>query len=387
VRTAEVTAPRVFQLLEAVTLPVGTTLSAIGTVEDSSPDTDAFTSDGTPDQSFVLTSTPYLDDSLTWDWGGEAYTQVDNFLSSTATSKHFTVWVDQNDRARVTFGNGVNGKIPGKDVTGTATYKTGGGSAGIVEASAICKLDGSFVDTLGNGVVISVDNDAASSGGEDRESVESMRQLIPASTRVPFGCITREDFELAARLVPGVVRALALSHGEYAGIPENTVWLYPIPAGGGAPTDAVKDAVETMVTVTRPAPTSMRVDIVDPVYLPIAVHAKIWLKPGFTPATVAAAIRAALVAWFRPDVAADNTPNLNVDFGYNIQDEDGDPAGLVALSDIFNVVRDISGVLRVGSADADFTLNSVHDDVAIAVMQFPSIGAVTIVNGATGGSL
>jgi len=383
-RTSAVTAPKVFQLLHDLLIAAGLT-SAVGAVENSDPDSDTFESDGTPNQSFVLTSRPYLDGSAVVTVGVDTYTQVDDFLGSTATSKHFTLVVDANDRATITFGNGISGQIPAVGAFSVA-YKTGGGASGNVIAGAINKVDGSFTDSLGTPVVVSVTNPFASDGGEDRMSVASMRQLIPAAMRAQSRCIAREDFEIAALLIPGVGRALMLTAIENPGIPDNRGYLYVVPPAGGTPSSAIKAAVLTGVMVTRPGPVGFGVDVLDPIYLTISVHAKVWIRAGYTPATVAASIRANLSEYFVP-CEVDGTPNQLVDFGYYLKDENGDPSYILALSDIFDVVKDTLGVLRMGTALADFTLNAVHDNVAITLAQFPKIGTIEIVDGATGAIL
>ena len=383
-RTSAVTDPVVFQELTGATILAGNT-SVAGAVENSDSEYDALISDGTPNQSFTLASTPYLDDSATATVGADTYTQVDDFLDSTETSLHFTLVVDANDRAIATFGNGVNGKIPPAG-NFTVDYKTGGGDDGNVLAATINKVDGTYTDALGNPVVLSVTNALAADGGEARMSVASMRQLIPASVRAQTRCIAREDFEVAALLVPGVGRALMLSPVEDPGIPVNHGWLYVVPPAGGLPSSVIKAAVLTAVTVTRPGPVSFECSVLDPNYLTINVHARVWIRAGYVAATVAAGIRAALAAYFVPN-EDDGTPNTTAEFGFYMKDEDGDPSLLIAWSDVFDVVKDTTGVLRIGTAAADFTLNGAHDNLAITISQFPKLGTVTITNGADGAVL
>lgn len=384
VRTKEVTDPVIFQLLAALTIPAGS-LSAVGSVENSTPQTDSITSDGTPNQKFVLTASPYLDDSASAEFGADTYTEVDDFLESTSSSLHFTLQVDANDLATPTFGNGINGKLPPAGA-GEVNYKTGGGADGNVDAGTIEKIDGTFTDSFGTAVVVSVTNLLAASGGEDRMSVESMRQLIPASVRAQTRCIAREDFEIAALLIPGVGRALMLTPVEDVGIPVNHGWLFIVPSGGGTPSTVLKAAVLVAVTVTRPGPTSFAVSVCDPQYLTVNIACRVWFRSSVAPATGAAAIRANLALWFAPN-EADGTPNTEVDFGYYLKNEDGDPSYILAFSDIFDVVKDTTGVLRMGTAAADFTLNGVHDNLAITLAQFPKLGTVSITDGATGAAL
>ncbi|MEO7729625.1 MAG: t4-like baseplate wedge, partial [Kofleriaceae bacterium] len=56
----------------------------------------------------------------------------------------------------------------------------------------------------------------------------------------------------------------------------------------------------------------------------------------------------------------------------------------VALSDVFNVVRDVRGVRKIGDGPRDFLLNGARDEVATGAREFPRLGVVEIVNGDTG---
>jgi len=115
-------------------------------------------------------------------------------------------------------------------------------------------------------------------------------------------------------------------------------------------------------------------------YETIDIIAMIWLRENYVASTVKADIQTALTNFFAP-MNADGTPNDDIDFGYNYQDADGLPAGEIAWSDIFNVIRDRPGVRKL---DQSMKLNAAVDDVSIANWQFPALGTVTIINGATG---
>ncbi|HVW29230.1 MAG TPA: hypothetical protein VHC69_27880 [Polyangiaceae bacterium] len=113
VRTASVTDPIVCQLLEDVTIPASASPPlAMGTLEHSELQEELFASSGLPNQEVVLPATPFLDGSAAVAAGNGAYTEVQSFLGSGAADRHFIVVVDQNDRATVRFGNGVNGVFP-----------------------------------------------------------------------------------------------------------------------------------------------------------------------------------------------------------------------------------------------------------------------------------
>ncbi|MCP4675922.1 MAG: t4-like baseplate wedge, partial [Deltaproteobacteria bacterium] len=251
VRTKEITEPVDFQLLSSVTINADQDPpQASGVVEHSKTHVQLFDASGLAYQDIALDFTPYLDGSAVVIATNGVYTEQQSLLSSGPNDRHYTVLVDQSDRATVRFGNGANGEIPTGGIS--ITYKTGGGADGNVEAGRIAVVDGSFQDIYGNHVQLSVTNPDPASGGTERQTIESARLLIPESLRALNRTVAREDFEIHARLVPGVARALMLTSNEDASIAENSGILYVVPQGGGAPTPALKNNVLRMVTETYP---------------------------------------------------------------------------------------------------------------------------------------
>lgn len=382
VRTLEVTEPIVYQLLEDLTIPAGV-LTVDAVVENSEFQSDTFESDGLANQSFTLTKTPYLEGSSVVTAANGAYVQVANFLRSTSSDRHYTVIVDQNDRAKITFGNGINGTIPNGTITDA--YRTGGGQAGRVDATTLRKLDGSFTDAFGSPASIVVTNPAASAGGTDRQSNRSIQLLAPESVRVSDRTVAREDFEIVAKKIPAVSRALMLTKNEDPGIPENSGILFLVPPGAGVAPQQTIDAVAAQF-VLFPYLQTFQLAIQTAAYKAISIEARVYLAKGWTtPAKRAEAkanILRNLAAYFA-DADADGTPNPLIDFGFNQKAGNGEPAGSVAWSDVFNVVRDTTGVRKVDAADSSFLLNGAHSDVAIANKEFPKLGAVTLIDGDT----
>lgn len=340
-------------------------------------------SNGRADQGYLLAGTPFLWGAETVSTTGEsgAWTRVDNFLASTASSQHYRVEVDQNDAATVTFGDNRNGKIP----TGLirVTYRTGGGLGGNVAAGTLSRVLTSFVDSAGTAATITATNALPATGGTARETTNAARVNAPASLRVLTRSVSREDFEINARRVPGVGRVLMATSNEDAAVAENTGHLYVVPTTGGVPSAGLLAAVTTMCTETYPSTVTFTLRVLPPTYKTINITGRVYLRANQTPSSVRAAIAAALEDWFAP-VLADGTANPAVDFGWNYKDAEGLPAGEVAWSDLFNIIRDVAGVRKV---DADLMLNGAGDDVALNPAEFPTLGTVTLLNGDTGGAL
>jgi hypothetical protein len=339
-------------------------------------------STGRPDQTVRLPFTPFL-------WGSEvitssvdgAYARVDTFLDSGASDQHYRLQLDQNDAAQVTFGDGRNGKIPAGNII--ATYKTGGGLTGNLEPNALAILETGLSDSAGTRAYATVSNPAGATGGVGREEVEAARILAPQSLRVLTRTVAREDFEINALRVPGVGRALMLTVNEQVGIGENRGKLFIIPSAGGTPSQALLDAVETMVTVAYPHTVTFQLEVLAASYKTIDVDVMVWLRPNTTPSAVKAAVVAALEDYLEPMLAS-GAANPNVDFGWQYKDADGNPAGEIAWSDLFDVVKDTAGVRKV---DQSMRLNGAVDDVTIANWEFPALGTVTVRDGTTGNAI
>lgn len=374
-RTKEVTDPVVFQALQTGTIAAGATPpSAIFAVENSETQQDVYTSTETPNQEFELLQTPFLSGSADVQATNGAYTQVDDFLDSTATDRHYTITVDENDRAIIRFGNGTNGAIPIGIIS--VYYKTGGGAQGNVEPGAIVRADRNYVDAFGNAVSVTVTNENRATGGDNRESIEAIRTLAPRSIRTLNRTVCREDFETNALRVPGVARALMVTSNEKAGVPENRGELYVVPVGGGIPSDALKDAVRAMVTETYPSTLTFVVSVLDPPLLYVDIICAVFLVDGATAQDVDTAIRTNLAYFFALDTP-EGAPNERIGFGYQINNE-------VAFSDIYNVIRDTEGVRKMSDAPGAMQINGEANDLTVAPHEFPALRYITIYNAATG---
>lgn len=385
VRTQEVTEPVRFQLLAPVTIAAGSSPPlASATLEHSETHTQLFDSRGLGGLDIALDRTPYLDGSAVISASNGSYAEVDSLLGSGSNDRHFLVLVDQNDRATIRFGNGVCGAPPSGTIS--VTYKTGGGASGNVEAGRLVVVEGSFTDAHGRPVRMMATNPAPAQDGSDRQTIASAKLLAPESLRALTRTVSREDFEINARRVPGVSRSLMLTSNEDATIEENSGLLFVIPKGGGLPTPALKNLVLRQVTEVYPCTLTFQVSVQDPVYRPVDVEARVFLRQGASPAETRDRIRKNLADMFRIELA-DGTPNRAVDFGFNVRDADGNPAGEIAWSDVFNVIRDTEGVRKLGDGPYDLKLNGLPADVRLGLKEFPVLRNVVLYDGSSGAIL
>lgn len=388
VQTEEITGPIKGELQGTVSFNLG-----LGETSKSFPWQHSITqtpyvvaSKNRPDQEIILPFGPFLWDSeeITTPTQG-TFSRVDSFFNSGPTDLHYRVQVDQNDRATVIFGDAKNGAMPVGTIT--AKYKTGGGVYGNLPADSLKKVVGKFSDSFGNTAYVTATNPLESSGGTPREEVEAARVNAPESVRVLNRTVAREDYEINAKRVPGVGRSLMLTSNETSVISENRGKLFVVPTTGGAPSSLLLQQVTDMLTLPPPDgyphTLTFQLEVLPPVYKKIDIDATIWLREGYVPSAVKAAIDTALEDYFEPMLAS-GAPNPNVDFGYYYKDSEGVPAGEIAWSDVFNVIRDVPGVRKL---EHTMKLNGVVDDVSIANWEFPAMGDLVVTNGDTAAAI
>jgi hypothetical protein len=342
-------------------------------------------SSGQPDQVVFLPFGPFLDLSeIVSTLTQPTWTRVDSFLRSGPADCHYRVAVDHLDHASIIFGNGIAGAIPVGDIR--TRYKIGGGLNGNLPEAHLKRCDASFQDSTGRPAYVEVTNPALTSGGYPREEVEAARYNAPESLRALTRTVAREDYEINAKRVPEIGRALMLTSNEDPGIAENRGILYCMTKAGEVPSPSVLAAVQAMVTATYPKTVTFQVEVRGVVFHTINVKAVIWLQEGAVPSTVKAAVGANLADYLAP-MLSNGGPNPSVGFGFEYKDADGNPTGEIPGSHFFDIVNDSAGVRKVGMGATEFQLNGVRDDVVVPLWKFPRLGTVTLINGDTGGAL
>lgn len=382
VLTADVTDPVSFRFGLSTTIPAGSDpAQVLATMINSEEAADTFVSTDLPNQEIKLTSGPFVDGTEILTADGLLLERVDSLFGSSSDDLHYTLRVENDDKARIRFGNGVSGAKPTGDIQ--VDYEVGGGSAGNVEAGTIKRPNVSTVlDTQGGSYTLTVINNDKASGGLNRETLAQIKQRAPLSARLTNRTVALEDYEIGAEEVPGVARALMATADQAPGIPENRGKLFVVPEDGGTPTQFLKDEVLRQVTVTRPNTITFQLEVLDAIYLTVDIQAVVFLDAGFTEETARTNIEASLTSFFAIR-NADGTINEDIKFGLQYKVDPGDLPE-IPLSDITNAVRDTAGVRKMGDNASDFLANGVHSDVAIGNFDLPILGTITLRNGTTG---
>lgn len=159
-------------------------------------------SNGTPDQAFLLTFNPIIEGTLIVEAnegsGFQPWNIVENFLNSTSVSKDLTVTIAADDQATIKFGDGTRGKIPLAGVDNIrAIYRIGADNDGNVGAETITvnKSGISFVDRIFN--PRQAKGFTVKEGSTD-EDLARLKIEGPATLRTRGRAITIPDFEFLA---------------------------------------------------------------------------------------------------------------------------------------------------------------------------------------------
>ena len=175
------------------------------------------------------------------------YVEVDDFLSSASTSRHFVLdFNDEEGNAIVMFGDGTNGKIPPLNAPIKIDYRTNAEINGNVGAGTIVN------NRSANQLITSVTNPRPASGWKVREgttpaSLANAKIEGPASLRTLKRALTRNDITDVVKLfttsdgASPVVRAYASEEAFGA----KTVGVYVVGTGGGVvATETLSDIQE-----------------------------------------------------------------------------------------------------------------------------------------------
>lgn len=160
-------------------------------------------SNGRPGQVFTLPAVPVLIDpasnapDLALVVGGDPdWVRVDDFYDTTPDSR---VYLLDPGSGRITFGDGLRGRIPVADAAILAARtRVGGGAIGNVGPGAIAKLKGQLRG------VKSVTNFRAAHDGSDAETLDAVRLRAPHDLRHRDRAVSSDDFTDLAMTTPGV---------------------------------------------------------------------------------------------------------------------------------------------------------------------------------------
>lgn len=273
-------------------------------------------SDYSAGQRFRLARTPLIDDSLEVYVDGEKWERRETLFYSDSAGKHYVVRRDEADVAWIEFGDGHFGSVPPPGTNNiTAAYRVGGGAKGNVPKNTVFKV--SKISDPGSSLQL-VFNPEAATGGVDREECAQAVLRGPQLFRARSRAVTAADYEAYARdFGVAKVRARAANW--------NRVALYVAPAGGGRPSDTLKEDLRLYFEDKRMLTTLVEIEA--PVYVGVLIELDLFIKPQYSDTLVRQRVEAAVKSLLAFE---------NVDF-----------AQALYVSKIYEVIEAIDGVAGV----------------------------------------
>jgi hypothetical protein len=220
--------------------------------------------------------TKIIKSSVSLTINSETWYLVNNFDNSTASDRHFVLIYQSSGKCRIGFGDGITGVKPTIGSAVYATFETTEGSLGMMDIGEIT------INTGGDNDISAITNAAASTGGNDAESISAILRNARGTVRLRDIVWSVEDLETAARSASSSVQK---AHG-IPGIGDATIHI--IPSGdiaGAGPSGSLITTVDNYVTALTQFGT-MPITVIGATYVPIDITATITVRSGYTSATV-----------------------------------------------------------------------------------------------------
>ena len=189
------------------------------------------------------------------------WNKTTSIVDITSTSKVF--WIEENldGKYQIVFGDNIIGKSLTTGNIVTVTYLISKGSA--ANGAQTFALSGS----IGTETVATVTTNTASAGGQEKESIDSVRFNAPKFNATRNRAVTSEDYQSLIKANLSKVREVSVWGGEENDPPQyGKVFISVHPNAGSVFTDADKEYL--LENVLRPKSVmSIQHEFVDPDYL------------------------------------------------------------------------------------------------------------------------
>jgi predicted phage baseplate assembly protein len=294
--------------------------------------TSSFSSPGLPKLQISLGKVPVIRDSLELAINGENsdWTVVSDLDASGPGDRHYTL---DPVSGKITFGDGIHGKIPPKGENNiTVSFSSGGGIRGNVAKDAINRvLDSELAPK------VLVNNQRVAFGGKDAETLEEAIGRARTELRTVNRAVTPDDYEFVALKTPGLsvarAKAIPLYHPSQPGSVPDTVTMIVVPNSYKPMPIPGPDFLKTVyrhVDLHRTMGTE--IFVIPPIYLEVIVLATVIRMPTDRKETVETAVLDRLNSFLSPLKGGGS-------------DKNGWPFGRpVYISEIYALLDQVKGV-------------------------------------------
>jgi hypothetical protein len=274
---------------------------------------------------------------------GNSYTLVDSFLKNNGTDmpavfdslgvviggggRVFSVGTRPDDTPYVSFGDGIFGRKlqPGEVIS--ITYRTGGGSAGNIAKQSLTTLVSSLP------AVTAVTNNSEFSGGADQQSIDQLRELIPASLRTLERAVSEQDYsDILIANFSQVFTASTEINNTDPGVDLN---IYVVPQGSGIPQISDNPILKNRLSsfIDRRKTVTVQFQIRDAFGIDTLIGLEVFISDTASKSTVKSSLIKAITNFF--SLSTGGAKGSGIKFSEQI-----------LLKDINNIIETISGIER-----------------------------------------
>ena len=230
---------------------------------------------------------------------GEPWAEVPDFDASGPDDHHYVL---DHQQGTVTFGDGRAGKRPPVDATVTASYVSGGGTAGNVPETAGWQFSDAD-QPLGELSVTEVDVSpkGAATGGRSGESVADALDRCKRDLRTPYRAITESSYAALAERTPGVrIARTAVDVPTDAGAPVSIVVVPYAPPDVRRPTpsEGFRAVVQRQLDSHRLL--ADRVRVIPPTYVGLEISVSVTVVDRYAGGGDQSAIETRLESYLDP---------------------------------------------------------------------------------------
>jgi hypothetical protein len=222
-------------------------------------------------QEFDLSDKDILEDTLQIEVNSFAWTKVETWIDSAITDKHYRLFYNTDNTAKIQFGDGVNfGAIPPVfDIYVNYAYG-GNAESNVTVVNRVNIYGGSDSNIEG------VSNSGSLTGGADPQLIENAKILGPALLKARNRFVTSPDGEALA-LAYGGIALVGIIKNKYGPLSCKVVC---ITTGGGNPSAAIKTALQQYL-IDRTILESIDVRVEDTTITSTNVTSAVKVLPGY----------------------------------------------------------------------------------------------------------
>lgn len=216
----------------------------------------------------------------------QEWLEIADLMDASPSERVFQIYRQTDGSSQVRFGDGYHGAIPAIHAVIKADYRVGGGADGNVALNSVTTL----VEPVIYGV--SVTNSDVGRGGNDPESLSSIRINAARSFRSRNRAVTASDYVAVAESAPGIAKAKAVgSSGSSV-----TVYVVPDNDGTGKPIPSEDLLNSTALYLEERSMAGVTVVTSEPLWENIYITLRIYCLPSFKQDDVKASVRQRLAS-------------------------------------------------------------------------------------------